>query len=266
MSDRAPGEVVDGNEEAEAQDDLDIDLDAEDAEGSEGADGEAAEGDDADPEAEAGGDVEPEPRRRGGGAETPRNLRRRAQEAERALAAEKAERAALDVRLRSLEQRQAVDPAAQARAAAERAERRRMMSPDELAADVTQEIEQRFNGAFQTLQFQHGDQLDLQRYESAAARSKVRADYQPRVEALLASERARGNNPTRDAIFKYLLGEDTEARAARAAPAQRKAAGARVAAQTTRPGGARGAAVPGRRAPAGSYESDRALIDGKPLW
>ena len=268
MSDRVPGGDADGAHEIpEGEEDLDLDLDDEEGEGDGGGaeEGEAGESDaDVDPEAEEG-DVDPAPRR-GGGAATPRNLRRRAQEAERALATERAEKAALDARLRALESRQATDPAAAARAAAERAERRRMMAPDELVADVTQELRQDFGGALQALQFQQGDALDRTEFRASAATSKARAAYVDRVEALLASERAAGRNHTRDALFKYLYGEDMEKRASRAAPGQRRAAAARVAGQTTRPAGARGGAPAGRRQPADGYEADRALIDGKPLW
>jgi signal transduction histidine kinase len=265
MSDRIPVEGADGTQEIPEGEDLDLDLDVEEGADDDGGEPEGSDDGGAGEEEAEGDDVEPAPRR-GGGAATPRNLRRRAQEAERALAAERAERTALDARLRQLEQRQAVDPQAAARAAAERAERRRLMAPDELVADVTQELRQEFTGAFQTLQFQQQDALDKADFRASTATSRVRQAYVERVEQALAAERAAGRNWNREAVFKFLYGDDMEKRASRAAPAQRRAAAARVAGQTTRPVGARGGAAPARRQPADSYEADRALIDGKPLW
>ena len=238
------------------EEDVDLGVDDE-TEPEEGGEAEPEEG--AEPPEEDEGEAEPAPRRRGGGSPAVRAQRARAQAAERR--ATEAERRLADVERQVQEfRRQPADPAAVQRAAAERAERRRLMSPDELAADITQELSGQFGTALQTLHFQHADALDQQRFESSAVRSAVRARYTERVEEALRAERAQGRNHSREALFKYLYGEDMEKRATRAAPAQRRAGAARVAGQTVRPAGTRSDSVPGRRPAPGSDAHDDAVL------
>lgn len=155
------------------------------------------------------------------------------------------------------------DPAAQARAEAEKWERRAMMSPVELAQDVQREMQANFQQAFVAQQVQTQDLIDKQAYDTEARTSSVHQKYQKRVETLLGSERARGNyGATRVAILKYLIGEDALERAGRAVPRQQRAASNRLDAQRTRPVGARGdVARGGRRPAAGSLEADIELVN-----
>lgn len=244
---RDPADTGEGDDlELDQTDDLETEV--EDIEGEEGEDPpEPVEGEDDEPA--------PQPRRARGPKGRPfgeqiRTLTSQLEQTQRELA--------------DLRQRPApvpVDPAAQARAAEARAERRRMMSPDELAADITQELSGQFGQAFQNLQFQHTDALDQQRFESSAVRSPVRARYTERVEQALQAERSQGRNHSREALFKYLYGEEMEKRATRAAPAQRRAGAARVAGQTVRPAGARSDSVAGRRPAPGTAAHDDAALD-----
>ncbi|HXI94991.1 MAG TPA: hypothetical protein VNG04_02590, partial [Candidatus Acidoferrum sp.] len=81
------------------------------------------------------------------------------------------------------------------------------------------------------------------------------------VEQTLASERAAGRNPDREVILKFLVGNDVLERSARAVPAQRNGAAARIAQQRTQPTGARSNVSPGGRRPApGSREADEAAL------
>ena len=222
-------------------------------------------GDEPEPEPEPGDEPEPEPGeepapRRSRGSEAVRAQRARAQQAERELAETRQRLADIERQVQQFRQ-QPVDPAAAARAAAERAERRRLMSPDELAADITQELSGQFGTAFQQLQFQHNDALDQQRFEASALRSPVRARYADRVEETLRAERAAGRNHSREALFKYLYGDDMEKRATRAAAPQRRAAAARVAGQVVRPGSTRSDSVQGRRVAPGTAAHDDAILD-----
>lgn len=251
MSDlpRDPADVGEGGEDLELDPNEDLETEGEDIEGEEGEDPpEPVEGED-------GEDPAPQPRRKGGPKGRPfgeqiRTLNSRLEASERELA-----------ELRRRPAPAPVDPAAQARAAAERAERRQLMSPSELAADITQELSGQFGQALQSIQFTNADALDQQRFESSSVRSPIRARYAERVEQALQAERAQGRNHSREALFKYLYGEDMEKRATRAAPAQRRAGAARVAGQTVRPAGARSDSVPGRRPAAGTVAHDEAVLD-----
>lgn len=263
MSDRAPaasaeeldlGEI----EEAEDAETLDAELD----EAGEGGDDGAAEGED---EAEEGDDVAPEPRR-GGGAATPRNLRRRAQEAEREAAALRTTVGDLQRRQQEFEARLAQDPNAKARAEAQEAEMLARMGSDEQARYFFQKGRQEFGQVLQNQRAETADQIDRLTYESTARSSPLHQRYAPRVEDTLRTERSMGRSPPRQIIFEWLVGKDVVERAMRAAPGQRRQAAARVRSQTTQPGAARGDAGAGRRAPADSIEATRERLRGRPLW
>ncbi len=241
-------EIVD--DDAQGQDD-DAGGDGSDADEQEG------EGEEAEDEITA----EPAPRR-GGGSEAVRSVRRRAQEAERELAARNAEIAELRAGQRAIEARLASDPQAAARAREEQRQRRELMTPAEIAADVEQSLATQFLQVRQADQLALHDRLDKQSYDAAARTSRVHRDYSAQVEKLVREERAAGRNPDREVVLKYLVGNDVLERANRAAPAQRGAAARRVAAQRTQPTGARGdAARAGRRPAQGSLEADLALVN-----
>ena len=119
-----------------------------------------------------------------------------------------------------------------------------MMSPTEAMQDMQREAYQQVGQALQMQQVQIQDQIDKQAYDQAATTSAAHRKYQSRVEQVMAAERARGNiGANRTAILKYLIGDDAINRGAAAAPAQRRAARGRVAAQTARPTNARGDAA-----------------------
>lgn len=200
-------------------------------------------GDDVDAEDEEGQgeeeDVDPPPRR-GGGAKTPRDLRRRAQEAERQAADTKRELEELRQRQNAFEARQANDPQAAARAAAQEAEAVALMSPAEAAQYYYRKGQQEFNAVIQRMQAQNQDAVDRNAYEARSATSVLHQRYADRVEQVLRDERREGRSPPREVILKYLIGEDAMRRATAAAPGQRRTAARRVQSQRTRPGGARG--------------------------
>lgn len=209
---------------------------------------------------EEGEEGEPAARRPGGGSPAVKAQRARAQKAERELAEARTRLENVERQIQEF-RRQPVDPATAQRAVAERAERRQLMSPSELAADITQELSGQFGQAIQSIQFTNADALDQQRFESSFARYPARGRFADRVEAALQSERAAGRNHTREVVFKHLWATDMEAKALRVAPGQRRAAAARVAGQTVRPAGARGDSVLGRRPAPGTAAHDDAILD-----
>ncbi len=250
----------------------------------EGADGEIEEGDDAaevDEGAEAQGDdeggadggdeeegpeaeddvVEPAPRR-GGGSQTIRAQRARAQAAERALADKERELAELrGFQAGATSRQQQPDPQAAARAEQEWWQNYEVQSPVVQAQMLQQRARTEFGGALQQLRFEQQELADQARYDASCARSPTREAYRDKVEQYRAQQRRAGFVIGREEAYHLLLGRDTEARAARAAPRQRTQAAARVAGQQTRPTGARSNMAPGSRRPApGSREADAAAI------
>lgn len=153
-----------------------------------------------------------------------------------------------------------IDQQAQLRALQERWSQ---MAPADAMIEMYQYGQQQFQQALQVQQYQTNDRIDRQAYDAAAARSPVHQKHQPEVERLLADERARGNYAiTRENILIHLLGQEALRRTSQVAPRQRAAAGARVAAQQTRPGGARSDGGSGGRRPADSTpERDAELIN-----
>ena len=262
MSD-IPKDPIPGDEE------LDLgevdEADEADAEGQDDADGEGP-SDDGDADEEQAGEEEDveRPAREGrqpGRRETQsQRLRRQNAELQRELAEARGFRDGAE-QFRSQPQPQ-IDYAAQQRAQQERADRLALMSPIEAMEFIANEREQRVAYALQQQQVALQDRIDKQAYDQAARGSRVHERYRQDVEKLLASERARGNvGADRESILAYLVGKDAVSRAARAAPAQRKAASGRVASQQTRPTGARGDGSTGGRRPApGTPEHDDMLI------
>lgn len=244
------GEIEEGDDAAEVDEAAEAEGDDEGRD-----DGDEEEG----PEAED--DVEPAPRR-GGGSQTIRAQRARAQAAERALADKEREIAELRGFQAGATSRQPqADPQAQARAEQEWWQSYEMLTPVQQAQALQQRARQEFGGAFQQLRLEQQELADQARYEASCARSPTRDAYREKVEQYVADQRRRGFVIDRDNAFLLLLGRDTEARAARAAPRQRTQAAGRVAAQQTRPTGARSNMQPrGRRPAPGSAEADAAAI------
>lgn len=250
----------DGGEE------LDLGEIEEDAEGSDGDEGGQAGGDEADGEdaaheeegREEEGDVEPPPRQ--GRKSQAQRWRERAERAEREAAEARGFRAAAE---QFRPQQPQVDPAAQQRAAQERAERLSMMSPVEAAEFIANERTQQIQQYLLMERLQTRDELDRRDFAQQARTSRVHAQYRERVEAELSRRRSQNDfMSTREEILHRLVGEAAVERATRAAPAQRRAAARRVNGQRTQPTGARGdAGAAGRRPAPGTPEHDDMLVD-----
>jgi len=249
-------EIVLGPEDADTQVDEDGQADADEAGGDADGDEQEGEGEEAEDEIAA----EPAPRR-GGGSETIRAQRRRAQEAEER--ATRLERELAEARgFQNGVQARQVDPQAAARAEQEFYASLELMQPAQAYQAIVARERQLVGAHLQQVEFRSNDRADKQAYDIAARSSRVHQQYRSQVEQTLAAERAQGRNPDREVILKYLVGNDVLDRANRAAPAQRNGAARRVAAQQSRPTGARGDAGRGQRGPApGSMEHDEALLN-----
>jgi hypothetical protein len=252
-------EEVLGPEDAEIEAGEDASTDADET-GGDGVDGD--DGDEGEAEGEeAEDDVAPEPRR-GGGSQTIRAQRARAQAAERELAEVKRQIAELQgFQAGATSRQQQPDPQAAQRAEAEFYAQLELMPPAQAYQAIVHRERQNIGGALQQLRLEQQDLADQARYEASCARSPTREAYREKVEDYRQSQLRRGFIISREEAYHLLLGRDTEARASRAAPRQRAAAAARVAGQRTQPTGARSNMRPGGRRPQpGSAEADAAAI------
>ncbi len=203
--------------------------------------------------------AEPPPRR-GGGSQTIRAQRARAQEAERKAAA-------LEAELRGYQagataRQPAADPQAAARAEQEWYQSLELMAPAQQLQAVMQRGRQEFGQALQQLQFNQNDLADQTRFEASCARSPIRDAYREKVEKYRQENLRRGFVISREEAFHLIYGRELEGKSNRVAPRQRREAAQRVAGQRTRPTGARSNMAPGGRRPAaGSAEADWATID-----
>ncbi len=247
-------EIVLGPEDEEVLDPT-LEDEGDDA-GGDDAEGDGEEGEEAEEDVIA----EPPAPRRGGGSQTIREQRRRAQEAETRAATLERELAEARGFQQGITARQA-DPQAAARAEQEFYASLEMMAPAQAYAELMRRGQAQVGTALQQIEFRANERADKQNYDIAARTSKVHQQYRSQVESTLAAERAQGRNPDREVILKYLVGNDVLERAGRAAPAQRNGAARRVASQRTQPTGARGdVARGGRRLVPGTPEHDDWLV------
>ncbi|HEY1858668.1 hypothetical protein [Acidocella sp.] len=234
--DPKPGVATD---ELDPVDDVD-EIDSADDAGDEGDPPEPGEGaeDGAEPvEGEEGdGESPPAPAKRSA-SDTIRELRARAQRAERERDEERQRRAAPRM----------PDPAEQARQAEERRQRIALMSPDERTDFLLQEQREQFNRQLGGMQYQTADAIDQGAFDRLCERRAITEELRDTVEATLALWRTQGNNPKREVVLKYILGERALERAARAKGKQTRRADAQRQRQTVPARGGRGSDV----APAG---------------
>lgn len=153
----------------------------------------------------------------------------------------------------------AIDPAA-ARAAEDKFfADLELVPPQEAFRQLYQRARSEFGQAILGQQINTQDRLDQQSYDSTARTNPLYERYRDKVEALVASERARGNIVGRRQALAWLYFEDVERSGARAAGQQRQQGAARVASQTVRPVNPRGTVARGggRRT---QDEEDEALL------
>lgn len=113
-------------------------------------------------------------------------------------------------------------------------ERARLDGPEAIAQFYAREANESFTQRQTALQIQLLDSQDQSRFEALASRNPVADRMRDRVEELLRAERARGSNPTREAIFYYELGKRAFQRLQREGTKQRQRGAAAVARETVR--------------------------------
>lgn len=150
----------------------------------------------------------------------------------------------------------AADPEAQRLAAQREAEALEMMTPLEQARYLQQQSERRVGQHLAQMQ----DQADRREFQRSAQASRTMARLAPQVEQTIATLRQRGDYQTdRETVYTYLYGKEMIEKAREATPRQRRDGQRRIAAQTTRPGSARGDVPRSRRTPA---DADENLLRG----
>lgn len=133
------------------------------------------------------------------------------QEAKRAAKEAKAEAEATRRELDQLRQeRQGAQTAEQARLEAERVA---LMAPEEKYEHLLNKQKQEQNARFGALEFRMHDAADRSAFASQCARVPAYASIENDVEAALTQARREGNNPLRETVAKYLIGERAVAKA-----------------------------------------------------
>lgn len=183
------------------------------------------------------------------------------QEAKRAAKEAKAEAEASRRELEQLRQeRQGAQTAEQQRLEAERLA---LMPPEEKYEFLLNKQRQETNARIGALEFRTHDTNDRVAFESACLRVPAYAAIQKDVEAALAQARREGNNPLRETVAKYLIGERAVAKALGGAAQRQKTKGREnIARQTTKPAAGRSDVVRGsERAGADSAAARKSRLE-----
>lgn len=88
-----------------------------------------------------------------------------------------------------------------------RAQRRALMTPQEVMQEELSEAKAGFTQQVQGLQVQQQEFADRTAFQAQCASNPLYAKYAPKVEGKLAELRAQGTNAPRDAILRWLIGD-----------------------------------------------------------
>ena len=116
-----------------------------------------------------------------------------------------AERETFRRRLAEVEQRYQ-QPKAQ-ESPEQRAQRRALMTPQEVMTEELNEAKNSFTQQLQQVQWQNAETADRTTFQAKCASNPLYAKYAPKVEGKLAELRTRGINSEREVLLKYLIGE-----------------------------------------------------------
>lgn len=136
-----------------------------------------------------------------------------------------------------------VDPYRQAELDRLEAEQVAMLPVDQQIRHYVQKALQPVQRELANSRVQTGDQLDRQIFAGIKRDEPSARRLEPQVEEYLAAARAQGMNPTREAIYNLLIGQEVRQKAVRQAEAQRRTGRRRIASQTTRTGVGRSTAA-----------------------
>ena len=150
---------------------------------------------------------------------------------------------ALEAELRELRNRPApaAEPQRQQEETQQQFEARiSMLPPDERMEQRMLRSEQQNNQRLTFMQIQMADQTDRASYQAKATSDKRFARYEQEVEQRLADLRRQGQNVSREALLKFIIGEKVLGNPAERVRAGRQAAQRRVESQRVRPANTRG--------------------------
>lgn len=115
-----------------------------------------------------------------------------------------------------------------------------MLPPDERMEQRMLRSENQNNQRLQIMQIQMADQTDRAAYQAKATSDKRFARYEQEVEQRLADLRRQGQNVSREALLKFIIGEKVLGNPAERVRQRRTEAQRRVDGQRTRPQNTRG--------------------------
>jgi len=214
-----PGEIPDGAEEAGD----DTETDVGDDEGLADDEGENADGEEGNESPDPEGDAEPAPASRQ--TRRTQTLREREREAEERASRAEAELARV---------RRETDAREQAAAQQREQELLANMGPEEKAQYFTNKRLENTERQLAQANFRHEDAMDKMEFQKYAAKHELAVHYEEKVEKAIAELRRDKNmNANRLAMYHYLLGKDTDAKAAKSASSQRRVGKTKVAAART---------------------------------
>lgn len=127
------------------------------------------------------------------------------------------------------------------------AHRLALMTPEERLEYKLDQAERRNQQVMQGMQFQMRDTGDKSAFSSMCASNPTAARYKDRVEAKLVEIRSQGQDVSREALFKFLVGEDVVSRGGAAKNKQQKDGQRRTERQSVKPGNSRGDSQPNKR-------------------
>lgn len=88
-----------------------------------------------------------------------------------------------------------------------RAQRRALMTPQEVMQEELQEAKASFTQQLNQVQWQNAETADRTAFQAKCATNPLYARYAPKVEGKLAELRTKGTNAEREVLLKYLIGE-----------------------------------------------------------
>jgi len=144
--------------------------------------------------------------------------------------------------------------------AEQRAQRRSSLTPEERVHEDLRDSETRLTQQIRGMQLSTWDQNDRALYQTKAVNDPRYKRMEAKVEAEFQRLRQEGGGASREAILKYMIGEDILSRPAGSSK-QRTEAAKRVAASSSRPSQSRGDTNVGKRERSGGKTLEERLSD-----
>lgn len=138
--------------------------------------------------------------------------------------------------IRAAQQAPRVDPAEQARQAQIEAEQVALMSPAQVAQYYAEKTRREMQAERQQDRIFLQEQNDRANFTALQATDPLARKYADEVERVVSEQKRNGMTVSREVALNFVIGQAMRKRAAGAGTRQGKAAGARVAGATTKPG------------------------------